>query len=140
MKQSRVPLYLLDTNTVAYIMNGRSKAARRRLAAVDGRVAISVITEAEIRYGLCNKPEAVRWKQAVEEFLSAVEILPWDSDAAHVYGTMRSEMRAAGRALSAMDLLIAAHAAAVGATLVTNDKAFRFAPGLRECVNWASDI
>jgi len=142
MKQSRGSLYLLDTNTVAYVLNGRSKAARRRLkgVGVDDRVAISAITEAEIRYGLEKKPEAARWKQAVEDFLAAVEILPWDSDAARAYGAMRAAMSAHGKTLSAMDLLIAAHAAAVDATLVTSDKAFRFAKGVRECVNWATDV
>jgi tRNA(fMet)-specific endonuclease VapC len=135
-------LYLLDTNTVAYVLNGRSRRARRRLAGVgeDDRVTISAITEAEIRYGLAKKAGAVRLNEAVEEFLGAVEILPWDSDAARVYGLMRAAMSAAGKTLSAMDMLIAAHAASAGATLVTSDKAFRHAKGIEEIVDWATDV
>ena len=132
--------FLLDTNTVAYILNGRSKTGRRHLAEIgeNDRVAISAITEAEICYGLARKPEATRWRDAVEEFLAAVEILPWDSAAARSYGEIRAAMQSQGKALSAMDLLIAAHANATGATLVTSDKAFRSAKV--KCVDWATDL
>jgi tRNA(fMet)-specific endonuclease VapC len=135
-------IYLLDTNTAAYIINGRSQAARRKLAAIDDhdRVAISVITEAEIRYGLAKKPEATRWRMGMEEFLASVTILPWDSEAARVYGTMRAAMAAQGKTLTTMDLLIASHAAALGAVLVTSDKAFHQAEGLFASVNWADDL
>jgi tRNA(fMet)-specific endonuclease VapC len=116
--------------------------ARRRLAGLgeDDRVVISAMTEAEVRYGLAKKSGAVRLSEAVEEFLAAVEILPWDSDAARAYGAMRAAMSAAGKTLSAMDMLIAAHAASVEATLVTSDKAFRHAKGLAGLVDWATDI
>jgi tRNA(fMet)-specific endonuclease VapC len=135
-------LYLLDTNTASYILNGRSDAARRRLWRLDAkeRVAISAITEAEIRYGLAKKPSAVRLSEAVEEFLAAIEILPWDSDAARTYGRLRAAMTSAGKSLSAMDMLIAAHAIAVDAVLVSNDGAFRHAKGLLGLVNWATDV
>ena len=135
-------MYLLDTNTVAYIVNGRSKSARRKLASlgVDDRVLISTITEAEIRYGLAKKPEAKRLREVMEEFLAAMEILSWDSDAALAYGTLRAGMTSAGKNLSAMDMLIAAHAVAVGATLVSNDAAFRHVKGLHGLVNWATDV
>ena len=135
-------LYLLDTNTVSYILSGHSDAARRRLLRLDSkeRVAISAITEAEIRYGLVKKAGAVRLSEAVEEFLAATEILPWDSDAARAYGKFRAAMTSAGKNLSAMDMLIAAHAIVVGAVLISNDSAFRHAKGLPGLVNWATDV
>ena len=139
----RLPvLYMLDTNTVAYIVDGRSKAARLRLAEVPQRfsVVISAITEAEIRYGLAKKPEATRLREAMEEFLSKVMVLPWDSDVAHTYGRMRAMMSVRGKTFSSLDLLIAAHAATVGAVLVTGDRAFQNAEGLYSTVNWASDL
>ena len=134
--------YLLDTNTVAYILNGRSRIVRKRLESLteDDAVCISAITEAEIRYGLANKPHATRLREAVEDFLVAMEILPWDSDCARLYGEMRENLRSSGRTLSAMDLLIAAHAASVEATLVTSDKAFRFVKDYVALVDWATDI
>jgi tRNA(fMet)-specific endonuclease VapC len=134
--------YLIDTNTVAYIVDGRSKAARSKLEDVDSSdtVAISAITEAEIRYGLAKKPGAARWRTSVEGFLANVTILPWDSEAAQAYGTLRAALVAQGKMLSAMDMLIAAHASSLQAVLVTNDKAFGYAAGLFATVAWADDL
>lgn len=67
-------------------------------------------------------------------------ILPWDSQAARSYGTMRAAMTAKGKTLSAMDLLIAAHAASVGAVLVTGDQAFQQSEDLQPSVNWTDDV
>jgi tRNA(fMet)-specific endonuclease VapC len=135
-------IYMLDTNTVAYIVDGRSKTARLRLAEVPQRISvvISAITEAEIRYGLAKKPAAIRLREAMEEFLSRITVLPWNSDAARTYGTMRASLSTQGKTLSSMDLLIAAHAASVKATLVTSDRAFQHAEGLYSIVDWASDL
>jgi len=135
-------LYLLDINTVAYAVSGRSPAAR---IAIDEQikrsaVAISVLTEAEILYGLARKPEATRLRAAIETLFSAIAILPWDSISARAYATVRARLSAAGRALSPMDMLIAAQAVAVDATLVTSDKAFGQVEALRPTLNWATDI
>lgn len=135
-------LYLLDTNTVAYVVSGRSRAARVAMAETKERfpVGISAITEAEMLYGLAKKPEATRLRAGVEALLGSLEILPWDSAAARAYGTLRARLTAAGKSLSAMDLLIAAHAISVDAVLVTNDAAFQHVEALRPVVNWATDL
>jgi tRNA(fMet)-specific endonuclease VapC len=134
--------YLLDTNTVGYIVSGRSRAARA--AMIEGtdhaRITISTITEAEILYGLAKRPEAKRLRAAVEALLASVEILAWDSAAAAAYGTLRARLTAAGKSLSAMDMLIAAHAVATDAILVTRDAAFLQMEWLRPAVNWATDL
>jgi tRNA(fMet)-specific endonuclease VapC len=134
--------YLLDTSTFSHIATGRSPKARRMFEAVDpaDTVAISTITEAEIYYGLAKKPEATRWREGVEALLGSMTVLPWDSHAARSYGTMRATMTAKGKTLSAMDLLIAAHAASVGAVLVTGDQAFQQAEDLHPSVNWTDDV
>jgi len=134
------PLYLLDTNTVSYIVSGRSPAARRKLDVNLADSAISAITEGELRFGLAKRPEAVRLRKAIDSMLDVVLVLPWDSEAAQAYGIMRARMAAAGKALSALDTLIAAHAASVNAALVTNDRAFRHATGLQTTINWATDL
>jgi tRNA(fMet)-specific endonuclease VapC len=134
------PIYLLDTNTVSYIINGRSRAARQKLDANLSDAAISAVTEGELRFGLAKNPAAVKLRKAIESFLAVVTVLPWDSEAARSYGVMRAKMTAAGTPLGALDMMIASHAASLDAVLVTIDKAFRHAEGLHARVNWAIDL
>jgi tRNA(fMet)-specific endonuclease VapC len=103
-------------------------------------VMISAITEAEILYGLAKRPEATRLRAAVEALLESVRIVAWDSDAARAYGTLRARLSDAGKSLSAMDMLIAAHAVATDAILVTRDAALLQVELLRPAVNWAKDL
>ena len=135
-------LYLLDTNMVAYIVSGRSRAARVAMAETMERfpVGISAITEAEMLYGLAKRPEATRLRAGVEALLGAVEILAWDSAAARAYRTLRARLSMAGKSLSAMDMLIAAHAISENAVLVTSDAAFLQVEALQPVVNWATDL
>ena len=80
---------------------------------------------------------------AIEQFLAKIDVLPWDSAVAKEYGTARASLERAGKPLANMDLLIAAHAAAAGAVLVTSDSGFdgRFEPfNLVATVNWAGDL
>jgi tRNA(fMet)-specific endonuclease VapC len=135
-------LYLLDTNTVAYMVSGRSQAARIAMSEQIGHsvIAISAITEAEVLYGLAKKPEATRLRAAVEALFATIRILPWDSGAARTYGTLRAKMSAAGKSMSNMDMLIAAHAVATDAILVTRNKAFSQVEALRPTLNWATDL
>jgi tRNA(fMet)-specific endonuclease VapC len=135
-------MHLLDTNTVAHIVDGRSLAARAAMIATAKQavVAISAITEGELMYGLARKPEAVRFGAGIEVLLASVRILPWDSAAARAYGTLRARMASSGKSLSNMHMLIAAQAIASDAILVTRDGAFAHAEGLRPVANWAADI
>jgi tRNA(fMet)-specific endonuclease VapC len=87
-------------------------------------ICISAITEAELLHGVAKKPEAKRLPIAVKEFLLRVEILPWGSKASRAYAELRTRCENEGYPLGAMDMLIAAHSKAVGASLVTNDQAF----------------
>src|ERR1700674_4957671 len=93
--------------------------------------AISTITEAELRYGVARNPAAVRRNTSVRSFLGSATILPWDSGAARTYGLLRARQESKGRPLSVEDLMIAAHALAVGLTLVTHDQVFDFVEGLK---------
>lgn len=87
-------------------------------------IAISVITEAELRFGLARRPEAAQLKVAVEEFLLRVEILPWDSSAAQRYAALRAALERAGEPMGNLDMMIATQALAAQAVLVTSDRAF----------------
>jgi tRNA(fMet)-specific endonuclease VapC len=135
-------LYMIDTNTVSYIVRGRSAAARARLAGLrDDEVGcISVITEAEIRYGLARMPNAHVLRLAVEGFLSKIKILPWGGEEAIAYGNLRAKLESLGKTLGNLDMLIAAHAMSVGAVLVTNDKAFLHVDDLHATEDWAMDL
>ena len=124
--------YLLDTNTVRYVFKGNSPRVRERLLKVPmADVGISVITEAELRFGLARRPEASKLRIAVEEFLLRVEVLPWDSDAARHYALVRAALEDEGEPVGNLDLMIAAQALAAEATLVTHDRVFRRVKGLR---------
>lgn len=135
-------IYLLDTNMVTYIVRGRSEAAERKLLGLDPDEAacISVVTEAEIRYGLAKVPAATELKRLMEAFLASIHILPWGRDEARAYGDLRADLEAAGLTLGSMDLMIAAHAVATNATVVTNDEAFSRVPKISRTVNWATDL
>lgn|SRR6187402_553363 len=133
---------MLDTNMVSYIARGRSSAARKRLLHLkDGEICcISAITEAEIHYGLAKRPEATALKALMEGFLASIRVLPWGRNEARTYGLLRAQLEASGVTLGNMDMMIAAHAVEIEATLVTNDKAFAKVDRLHAIANWASDI
>jgi tRNA(fMet)-specific endonuclease VapC len=119
------PLYLLDTNTASYVIKGNIPATRLRLAQIPmQQVHISSITEAELRYGAARLPDATKLHQIIEEFLLRITILAWDSNAAQEYGLLRASLERTGQPIGNLDLMIAAHALATGAILVTNDRAF----------------
>lgn len=141
MDVTGAPLYLLDTNIAAFILSGRSQAARLMLkqTLVHAEVMISTITEAEIMFGLELKPKAVRLRTEVEALFQTIEIRPWDSKAAQAYGRLRAQLKVAGKGLAEMDLLIASHALATGATLVSHDRAFQHVTPLLTVVDWATD-
>lgn len=125
-------LYLLDTNTASYIIKGNFPLVRKRLVKVPmAQVAISVVTEAELLFGVIRRPEATRLKTAVEEFLLRVEALPWDSEAARSYAELRATLERQGTILGNLDLMIAAQAVTAHAVLVTNDRGFRRVKGLQ---------
>ena len=122
---------MLDTNMASAALLRRPPPMHQRLAAVpSAQVCVSVITEAELRFGLARRPEAIRLARDVEDFLLRVDILPWNSAAATRYGALRATLEAMGRTLAALDTLIAAHALAEDAILVTHDRAFARVPGL----------
>ena len=114
----------------SYVIKGHPPEVRQRLAALPmDNVVVSVVTQAELLYGLARKGHPVAFANLIREFLLRVEVLPWDGEAATVYGDLRSSYAASGIALGALDVMIAAHAVAAKAILVTHDKAFSLVPG-----------
>jgi len=117
--------YLLDTNIASCIIKGNNPAVDRRLKKVaPAQLAISAVTEGELRFGAARLPHAARLHSLIEDFMLRVAILPWDSDAAQRYGQLRAALERQGQPMGTFDTMIGAHALAIGAVLVTNDKAF----------------
>ena len=117
--------YMLDTNVVSHIMQGRDAALLARLTQVPvGQVVISSVTLAELEYGLHRKGQPPRLKAAMTQVLLRMDVLAWDETVARCYGAFCSSLEAQGINLSDLDMMIAAHAVAVDAILVSRDKAF----------------
>lgn len=111
--------YLLDTNIVSdLIRNPRGKAALRVTEVGDKAVCTSIIVAAELRYG-CAKKGSARLTAAVDAVLGELEAVPFDGPAAIAYGHLRTALEAKGLPIGGNDMLIAAQALALRATLVT---------------------
>src|SRR5258706_13324543 len=123
--------YLLEINTASYLIKGQFHRVRARLLKVPmAEVGISVVTEAELRFGVARRPEATSLKSVVEEFLLRVESLPWNSEAARHYARIRASLESEGEPIGNLDLMIAAHAVAAEVVLVTRDHVFRRGKGV----------
>jgi len=115
-------LYLLDTNLVSYAAADNPRI-HTKLAALarSGHICISALTEAELRYGMEKTPPSREKQLAIEGYLAKFHVLPWSADAAKAYAKLRVANEKGGQTISLIDLLIAAHAVAEGAILLTND-------------------
>lgn len=132
---------------VSYIVSGASAAARAQLLRLEGKNAIyvSAISEAELRFGMAKGPKHPLRIAMMERFLAKATVLPWGHEAAVAYGELRARLQAAGSPMGALDTLIAAHALAIDAVLVTHDKAFHRLnkAGLERALqvaDWATDL
>ncbi len=109
---------MLDTNVVSELIRNPTGRAAQRAREAPSAVCVSVIVAAELRYG-CAKKGSAQLLRRIEEFLSEVPVLPFDVPADGEYGDIRAELEAAGRPIGSNDLLIAAHAHPLDATMVT---------------------
>ena len=127
---------MLDTNIISdLVRNPQGKAAKHIARRGEDNMCTSIIVAAELRYG-CAKSGSTRLLKAVEDLLAEIDILPFDVPADAVYGGIRAELETAGKPIGANDLLIAAHATATGATIVTaNTDEFKRIRGLK-VENW----
>lgn len=128
--------YMLDTNIISdLIRNPQGKAAKRIAKVGEDNICTSIIVAAELRYG-CAKSGSDRLLKVVEDLLGEIDILPLEIPADSEYGGIRAELEAAGRPIGGNDLLIAAHAYATGAIIVTaNADEFKRVRGLK-VENW----
>ncbi|ARQ59061.1 UNVERIFIED_ORG: tRNA(fMet)-specific endonuclease VapC [Rhizobium etli] len=117
--------WMLDTNIASHVIKGDRPEILKRLATLPmDEIVISSITEGELLYGLAKRGYPKALSERVRQFLLRVDVLPWDHDVTRTYGDLRAACEAKGTILAPLDMMIAAHAVATAATLVTRDKAF----------------
>lgn len=128
--------YLLDTNALSEVVKQPAGMVARRIAAAgEDSICTSIVVACELRYGAMRKGSPVL-NEKIEQLLSDVEILPLDEGVDRRYADLRMQLEQAGQPISAHDMLIAAHALALGLTMVTaNVREFRRVPGLA-VENW----
>jgi tRNA(fMet)-specific endonuclease VapC len=111
--------YLLDTNVLSDLIRNPAGAAARRIAQVgEDAVATSVIVAGELRYGAAKRASP-QLTERVEALLAEIPVLPLAPPADAAYGRLRAALEAAGTPIGGNDMLIAAHALALGRTVVT---------------------
>ena len=129
--------YLLDTDTASYIIRGAFPALDAKLATVAPHdVAISVITRAELLFGLEKRGNPRGLARVVHAFLDRMTIPPWDNAAADTFAKLRAQLERQGTPIGLADTMIAAHALTHKTVLVTNNqKHFQNVKGLA-LENW----
>ena len=114
--------FMLDTDTCSYIMKRSHPLVLKRLQSVPvADVCMSVVTKAELLYGVEVSPRRTQDAAALAAFLPYVESMEFDEDAAQHYAEIRADLKRRGAMIGANDLFIAAHATALRLTLVTNN-------------------
>ena len=130
--------YLLDTNIVIYVLKRRPKELLDVFNANASRMAISSITLSELMYGAEKSLNTDKNLEAVEEFVSHLEVLPYDAKASQHYGQIKAALEKKGQIIGENDIHIAAHAISHGLILVSNNvREFKRVPNLA-LENWVS--
>lgn len=127
-------MFLLDTNACIHLINqkaGYERILRRMDGLAHGQVVISSITTGELFFGVDASAQVERNRSRLERFLAAFDVIPFDEAASKRYGAVRAYLKARGTPIGPLDTLIAGHALALQATVVTNNVSeFVRVPGL----------
>lgn len=132
-------IFMLDTNICIYLLN-RKPGYKNILSRLDGipyeQVVISSITLAELKYGIAKRVKKEANRTKLEYFLYQLECLPFDAEATSCYGAIKTRLESRGISIGPLDILIAAHALSLGATVITNNiREFKRVDGLT-VENW----
>lgn len=115
-------LYMLDTDTSSYLIKKRPDSVRRRLAQIaPEQVCISMMTYAELLYGVERSSSQQVNHEIVLNFARHLSVKVWDEAAAEAYAKLRANLEKRGQLIGGMDMQITAHALSLQATLVTNN-------------------
>ena len=115
--------YLLDTNICIYIIKHKPIAVLNRFETISPlQIGVSMITVAELEYGVQKSLFPQKNSDALTKFLSPLTVYDFDFDASEFYGLLRSKLEKNGNVIGSLDMLIAAHALSLNCTLVTNNE------------------
>jgi len=130
---------MLDTNICIYVIKRRTAAVLNHFMEYQvGDIGMSSITLAALRYGVAKSAQREKNAKALESFVAPLVIVPFDEEAALVYGGIRAALEKAGKPIGSMDMLIAAHAVSLGIPLATNNiREFLRIPALN-VADWTS--
>ena len=129
--------YMLDTNICIYTIKHKPpEVIKAFLCHEPDDMCISSITYGELMHGVEKSQAVERNRAAITLFLSAISILPFDSDAAENYGAVRADLELKGTPIGPMDMLIAGHARSRGLILVTNNTREFFRVNELEVEDW----
>lgn len=130
--------YLLDTNICIYIIKKSPESIIEKFKSLRmGDIGISAVTLAELRFGVANSLQKHKNQAALDEFISPIEVLPFDDLAANHYGEIRAVLQKKGIPIGPLDMMIAAHALSLNVILVTNNTKEFNRIGPLKIENWA---
>jgi len=130
-------MYMLDTDICSYIIRERPVSVLEKFKRIDtSNLCISAVTQAELLYGIAKSSSKKVNREIVDDFIGRLVVLDWNSAAAEKYGELRADLESKGKTIGNMDMMIAAHALSIGATVVTNNiRHFSTVPKLKS-INW----
>jgi tRNA(fMet)-specific endonuclease VapC len=112
--------FMLDTDTISYAIRGVGAVAKQLLSHAPSEICLSSLSLAELRYG-AEKRKSRRLHQLIDAFVGPLGVVPFDDSAAREFGRLAAVLADRGTPIGSIDTLIAAHAVALGVTLVTNN-------------------
>ena len=128
--------YLLDTNIVIYVLKRRPLEVLETFNKNANRMAISSITLSELMYGADKSANVHKNLEAIDDFTSHLDVLPYDEKVSQHYGRIKAMLEKKGEIIGENDIHISAHAISQGLILVTNNlKEFKRVPNLA-LENW----
>ena len=130
-------LYMLDTDTASYVVKGRSPTSERMREASPDHVCLSAVVCSEMLYGLFRLPPEHAIHLRTRDILRRLRVVPWDEQAAERFADIRHRLTTRGETIGLLDMMIAAHALAQDAILVTNNTRHFSRLADLKLANWA---
>jgi tRNA(fMet)-specific endonuclease VapC len=129
--------YLLDTNILSAVMRGEPRSLLNRMTTMaPSRLHLSCIVLAELSAGAEMGTRKAATLATLADMTAEMTVLPFDTESARAYGSVRAVLQRKGKVIGPMDMLIAAQALSAGLVLVTDNlREFKRVPGLT-CENW----
>ena len=140
---THIHTYLLDTNVISHVMRNPTGLVAQRIFGREEHegnsgVCTSLVVQCELLFGLHKLPNP-KWERQYHRAMASITVEPLDQEVVAHYATVRAYLEAKGQPIGPNDTLIAAHALALGATLVTADAEFTRVPGLK-VENWLQPL